>query len=320
MSRGPRSGVMAACLRSTALRLLAARLRLMGQGALCCLALSLAGCRSLPASFHCHADAQCALGSAAGRCEATSFCSFADRSCPSGRRYSHSGDALGDRCVDDGVTAADAAVALDLGEPADASLVVDAAADLISAPAADGDGGGLIAGQVSPTRPAQLDLTQEGTIDWSHWSPSVFDHKRAAVSYISDCTPIGINSVYIHNDELTAFSWSDGTPNLNVSGTHFGIAISGPDNGCSFRIKAEPVEHVLRLYVGGSDATTRLTASLSDGSAAPYIDESLARSRVGFWGTYTIRYRSASPNAVLAVRWEMTSGAGVVSVGAATLH
>jgi len=52
--------------------------------------------------YHCSSAGQCVADARAGSCEPTGFCSFADTSCGSGRRYgAHAGDGLGGLCVDD---------------------------------------------------------------------------------------------------------------------------------------------------------------------------------------------------------------------------
>ena len=64
------------------------------------LASLLAGCLK-SAAFSCAAEADCTRGGEVGVCEASGFCSFADASCPSGRRYGELSGNLADRCVGD---------------------------------------------------------------------------------------------------------------------------------------------------------------------------------------------------------------------------
>ena len=61
------------------------------------LALAAVGCKSL--AYQCATDSECGAG---GRCEASSFCSFVDPACGSGRRYGEwAGNSLGNECVAD---------------------------------------------------------------------------------------------------------------------------------------------------------------------------------------------------------------------------
>lgn len=58
------------------------------------------GCTPIPRAFVCDGDGNCINGGMQGHCEATRFCSFADGTCASGRRYGQfAGDGLGQSCV-----------------------------------------------------------------------------------------------------------------------------------------------------------------------------------------------------------------------------
>ena len=53
-----------------------------------------------PAPFVCVSDDQCVDGAQQGTCEPTGYCSFADDSCPSAKRYGvHASDAVSGNCV-----------------------------------------------------------------------------------------------------------------------------------------------------------------------------------------------------------------------------
>ena len=59
-----------------------------------------AGCTPVERAFHCADSAQCVNDTLQGTCEATSWCSFPDTACASGRRYGgFAGDGLGGACV-----------------------------------------------------------------------------------------------------------------------------------------------------------------------------------------------------------------------------
>ena len=81
-------------------------------------ALSL-GCLDRPLGFVCQTSAQCQLGGQLGVCEVTRFCSFADASCKSGRRYGHyAGDQRSDQCTECGNGKLDASEECDDGNSA----------------------------------------------------------------------------------------------------------------------------------------------------------------------------------------------------------
>ncbi|HXT37544.1 MAG TPA: hypothetical protein VN837_18370, partial [Chloroflexota bacterium] len=70
-----------------------------------------------------------------------------------------------------------------------------------------------------------------------------------------------------------------------------------------------------------SSGQANLTASLSDGSAPPYSDSSMA----SFFGNriqeYTLTYHAASPGQSLQIAFTLLNnyGAGTISLAAATL-
>lgn len=71
----------------------------MRYGLLCVALTTLLGCDRADA-FSCSDDASCGAAGAAGRCEASGFCSFEDLACPSGRRFGAlAGDGMADECV-----------------------------------------------------------------------------------------------------------------------------------------------------------------------------------------------------------------------------
>jgi len=74
---------------------------------LCLFVLAGAGCLR-KTEFRCSDDSACG---AAGRCEATGFCSFVDGECASGRRYDDSAGALAGACTSGGTTGDDGGLA-----------------------------------------------------------------------------------------------------------------------------------------------------------------------------------------------------------------
>jgi hypothetical protein len=90
-----------------------------------------AGCLRTPV-YECASATECERGGEAGVCEPTGFCSFADASCPSGRRYGGFSGTLSGVCVGE--------------EPPDASNAPDADPD-------DPDGPPTIDGSMQPDAP-----------------------------------------------------------------------------------------------------------------------------------------------------------------------
>jgi hypothetical protein len=111
---------------------------------------SLAGCANVD-EFRCATSDVCVLRGQQGTCEPTSYCSFPDSACASGRRYGALSGPRGDRCVGDGA-GADAAV-----PPIDGARR-DAAADRGPSDAAALDAGDL---EAAPEDAAELDAAEQ---------------------------------------------------------------------------------------------------------------------------------------------------------------
>jgi hypothetical protein len=155
---------------------------------------------------------------------------------------------------------------------------------------------------VSP--PAQVDLSAEGTLDWGHWgltSRNSFVRKLGG-SILANVSILG-GPRQRYADNATAFSWTNGTPTLTANNSTTGIYVTGQENGFQFTVPADKTLRRLRLYVGLYGARGRLETSLSDVSAAPFIDESLVNTFGNGYRVYTLYYSAASSAQSLAVRW-----------------
>jgi RHS repeat-associated protein len=169
-------------------------------------------------------------------------------------------------------------------------------------------GGGSLAGTIG-TPGSTVNLTTEGAADWTHWgrgSASGFDRKNGVTAQISNYTQIGSIAAAYYNDNLVGFSWTDGTPAASATNNTEAIYIRGLNNGFQITAPADTTLRTLRFYVGVWNARGRLQVSLSDNSAAIYIDSSLNNTTGndgGTVGVYTLTYRAASAGQTLTVQW-----------------
>ena len=163
-----------------------------------------------------------------------------------------------------------------------------------------------------------VDLTAEGTIDWTHWGATTvqsFDHRRAGGGKIGNLlqTPD-----FRYVPYPVTYTWSDGTPSTTGS-TTTGVYNAGSAAKLSLRVGADDTIKTLRLYVGANVVNARLTAHLSDGSAP---DATFDATGSGLYEVpLEIRFRAGSPEQTLALTWMSTSMAvsAAVSIKAATL-
>jgi hypothetical protein len=120
-----------------------------------------------------------------------------------------------------------------------------------------------------------VDLTAEGTVDWAHWflSPSLDTNRKAGVTnLIGDLTPLVGNVFYRLTNSVTTFTWSDGSPTATSTNTT-GCNTFGSGAGYSLTVPAGTTSQTLTVIIGGYNTDARFTATLSDGSASPIVEE-----------------------------------------------
>src|SRR5262249_47621581 len=84
-------------------------------------------------------------------------------------------------------------------------------------------------------------------------------------------------------------------------------------------VPADTTARTLVMHVGGYNSSGMLTAHLSDGSAADFVDAT-AQSAGVYDRNYTLSYKAGSPNQTLSVTWQVVSGAGNVTLSGAALN
>ncbi len=169
-------------------------------------------------------------------------------------------------------------------------------------------GGGYLQGSLVSPPATNVNLTTEGTVDWAHWgltTASSFDHKTAVSQVIPNVAPVGVNANKIdrYADNLTGYTWTDGTPTVAATNTPTGVLVSGLNNGFELTLPASPTLRRVKIYVGLYGAQGKFEASLSDGSGPPYISTSLRRAYDNAYAVYTLTYASRSASANLVIRW-----------------
>lgn len=175
--------------------------------------------------------------------------------------------------------------------------------------------------------PFTVDLTAEGTADWTHWgllTNTSFNYKHLVSRKISNFTPIGSATVQRYGDNYTLFSWSDGTPTPVANGVTNGVFIAGLANGFQVTAPADTNARQLRVYVGGYGFQGELQAWLGDLSASPFIDTSFSNIYGNSYLVYTFDYRAASAGQRINVVWRslylFDQTYGNVTLQAATLQ
>ncbi len=167
------------------------------------------------------------------------------------------------------------------------------------------DSGGSLSGS-NAVPPSMINLTVEGTADWAHWglvSANSFDHKSGVTRQISDITVLGTQAPQQYADNLTAYSWTDGTPTPSATNSTTGVFITGTTNGFEIQASADTTPRRLKVFVGLYGAQGNFQAFLSDFSAPAYTDTSLNDVFGNSYAVYTLDYAAASAGQKLIVQY-----------------
>jgi hypothetical protein len=173
--------------------------------------------------------------------------------------------------------------------------------------------------------PLKVNLSAEGLTDWAHWglfSAGSFNHKAGVTPQIGNYSVIGHDTPYSYYDNLTAYSWNNGTPVASATDTPSGVYVTGLKNGFEVRVAADTTLKILKLYVGTYAAAGGLSVYLTDFSTPVYFDQSLTNEFNGPDAVYTLRYQASSAGQFLVARYTAAATFdpfGNVTLQAATL-
>lgn len=191
------------------------------------------------------------------------------------------------------------------------------------------DLGGELVGMQEDTPLDQVNLSKEGVLDWAHWGlhwgtkDILITRKDVPQHYISNYEVIGNGDVHQFTNNPIKYSWDDGFPTQQDSGTNSIIYIYAKGNGFKLTVNADGNPHTLRLYISSYAADFQLKAIMSDGSAVNYKDTVLNSKRDSVHKVYTFVFRAKSDNQFLEVSWvdiaDNWAGANV-TLQAATLE
>ncbi len=181
--------------------------------------------------------------------------------------------------------------------------------------------GAMLSGSFSSlTANSVVNLTTNGPLDWVHWglyTETSLNRKAGVLPRISDFTEIaaaGTNSflfVFQVTDLAHGYSWTDGIPEPLVNDTHTGVwayGIPAFGTGFEFTVPADTTMRTLKVYVGLFAARGEIEATLSDGSAPAYMNNTLSSMFGSVNRVYTFNYAAASAGQTLRIRWTLLSG------------
>jgi hypothetical protein len=161
-------------------------------------------------------------------------------------------------------------------------------------------------------------LTEEGSLDWSHWGladASSFNQKATGESLIGNFIPFGPSASTVGYSSGVTYRWTDGIPTASAVNNN-GIYRFPAGNGFELQVAAAQTNRILHVYLGSYQTVAHVEAFLSDNSAVKLVDESLPW---GGNGKYNIQFAAGSPGQTLTFRFWFNAG-GNVTLSAASLE
>lgn len=189
--------------------------------------------------------------------------------------------------------------------------------------------------QTLPTG-SNVNLTAIGKLDWIHWglyTETSVDRKASVAPQISNFSVIGDTNdflaAYQYSGNSNSYSWYDSSSTPVVTNTDTGVWVYGNPvvlgSGFQITVPADTQERTLQVFVGAYAAEGRLTASLSDGSAASFTNAANATvNNIGNGpsGIFTLNYSADSAGQFLTITWTVAVAkmpSGNVTLQAAAL-
>ena len=182
--------------------------------------------------------------------------------------------------------------------------------------------GSVLQGAVAPAA-LIVNLSEQGSIDWIHYgfkdATSFVRHQsgceRLTVARTTDSAPIAR-----HDDIRTLFAWSNGNSPAIGMAMKTGWSTANSGKGFSFTAPADPLLRRLTVWVGGQNTQGILSATLSDGSAPVYRDDSIRIGATKEVFAYTLWYRAKQAGVTLTIGYRSAQTTdGNVTLQAAAL-
>jgi len=164
--------------------------------------------------------------------------------------------------------------------------------------------GPQLKGSVAPSSQV-ANLSDLGASDWIQYGikdAASFTRRAGGAEMISVAKSADNAEIHQYGDNHVRFGWNDGTPVAVSAAINTGWWVDNRSKGFAFTAPADPVLRRLMVWVGGSNTQGSFSATLSDGSAPPYRDDTLTIQGNG-WHCYTLLYRARSNGAKLNISY-----------------
>jgi hypothetical protein len=168
-----------------------------------------------------------------------------------------------------------------------------------------------------------VNLSTQGTQDWTHWGlPTTISltahgqNRKSGANKISDFTVVGADTAERVTNFTASATWTGGAPTASASATLSAVQLfKWWTEGTGFQIAApaDTTQRTLKLYCGTWNADAKLTATLSDSSAASVTQNLTGASYNPVDGCYTVVYKAGGPGKTLTVSFTTTANKGSFS-------
>ena len=181
-----------------------------------------------------------------------------------------------------------------------------------------------LTGVVEPT-PLSVDLTQEGALDWwfaAHNGGAIT--RKAGTPVLGELLPYNGAVFRSHNTgtepNRPKFSWTNGSPTASVTGTGWVSYVDATNRGYQWSVPVTTSVRRVRVYLSGWNTSGEFSASLSDGSAVPYVTTlTTPANTVQDW-VITLDVSAATAGQRLDMVYRRTSTTGNIGLSATTLQ
>jgi Carbohydrate binding module (family 6)/Bacterial Ig domain/PA14 domain len=165
--------------------------------------------------------------------------------------------------------------------------------------------GPTVTGSVAPSLQV-ANLSDLGVTDWIHYGivdAASVTRRRGGPEQLSVAKTADGAGINRYDNNHTRFGWNDGGSVPVVAATNTGWFTGNRGKGFTFTAPADPGLRRLMVWVGGHDTHGIFTATLSDGSAPAYRDDSINIGDTNGWFCYTLLYRAKTVGAKLTISY-----------------
>ncbi len=159
---------------------------------------------------------------------------------------------------------------------------------------------------------AAVDLTAEGTLDWSQYAQvNALDvNRKSSGNARITLTPLVTTTPGVNTSFGVPASWSDGFPTATGSAVTSYVLCNGVGTGFTMTVPAGTTPRTVKLYLHLYSSTATINAHLSDSSAPDFNDTATWVSGFPNNIVYTLNFNSASALRMLTITFTQTVDSG----------